>query len=328
MNIHELPSAGEQGFQTVFDLIRSNQRIISDSPITDLIILNAYYDNSTLSRSSVVIVSVDGAESRRKLAIKRYSPAGFPETEFEAYRLLQAGKGKFKEYPAIYLSGHDNAGSPFLIMDYIEGFRLSDILTTSGDREQHANYFMDIIRKLEELGSIGKKGGLKGLVKNSWLKPDTVDIRDFIKKGYKKFSIFSKRALGDYDIDSLIRDAISNIDRMPDLGYSFRHGDVAANNIIISPTKEIAAFLDWEYSFYGPPEKDIADLCVTFLTEGGKITIGDIFQQIEDKGYNIGVVMNFLLLKIFILASVASKNSQFNHALGLMDLFKKIQSLI
>lgn len=328
MNNHELSTMETQKFQTAFDLILSSKLINPDNSITGLTVLKTFYDNSTLSKSNVIVVSTEGSENEKKLAIKKYSLGGFPETEFEAYRLLKLNKSGFVGYPSVYFKGYDNLGSPLLVMDYIEGNRLSYALTSNKNSSQHMNYFVDIINNLEKLKNIGTKEKLTGLANKSWLKPDTKDIKDFIEKGYRKFSINLKKVLENQRIDNLVKLAIGDLSSMPDLRNSFRHGDVAANNIIISPNNNISAFLDWEYSFYGPIEKDIADLCATFLFGKSELKMDDMFGKIKEKGYNLNTIANFLLLRIFIQASVSAKNLQHDDVQKLMNQYEYTQSLL
>lgn len=328
MNNLESSNIETQKFQTAFDLVRSSELLNPDNSITDLNVLKTYYDRSTLSRSNVLIVSIRRSENEKKIAIKKYSPGGFPETEFEAYRLLQLGGNNFVEYPSIYFKGYDGVGSPLLIMDYIEGNRLSYELTHNKNSIQHINYFTDIVTSLEKLKNLGTQDKLTGLVKNSWLESDTKNIKDFLEKGYQKFSVDLKQIVESQKVDSLIKRTVDNMDSMAYLVNSFRHGDIAADNIIVSPNNKISTFLDWEYSFYGPFEKDVADLCAIFLFEKSELTLNDIFNNIKEKGYNLNAIASFLLLRIFIQASVAAKNMQYSNVQKLINQYEHVQSLL
>lgn len=293
--------------------------------------LRMIHDRNTISKSFISVIVVTGKEGEKTLAVKRYSQEGFPDTEFAAYGLLQDHREIFDKFPKPYFAGHDINGNPLLIMEYVFGNKLSEILPKARDKAEELDYFNLLKLAIEELKEIGLSDRLSALCSNSWLKPDTLGLQDFIIKGYMNFIKSMPGLVPDQNIRQLIDWVSNKTNGIDELSYSLRHGDVAAGNIIFSthvPKEGKIAFLDWEYSFYGPLEKDIADLIATFLFNSRFLSTEDMLPAIDNRDKNIKAILNLLLLRVFVEASVDFRNKDFGRVKINMQHFKNIQQLL
>ncbi|PIR72808.1 MAG: hypothetical protein COV26_01980 [Candidatus Nealsonbacteria bacterium CG10_big_fil_rev_8_21_14_0_10_36_23] len=292
--------------------------------VSNIRILGTTYDGLTISQSNVYYL--ESLKQQKKFILKEYSANGFPDTEFEAYRLLQ-NSNTFTKYPEIYSHGRMLDGTRFLITEYVEGPKLIDTLRSSSDPAVDEYYFRLVSNYIRELSEVGTSDRLAALCKDSWLKPDTKDTTDFLIKGYKKFFrgiIFLFGSEEGQQIFDELADAARLVEKLPN---TFRHGDMSATNIITS-TKEIAAFIDWEYSFFGPAEKDQADLIASYIFASSNLPLKKMLSISKEEGYDTRALLNFLSLRIVIQASVAHYHRLSDQAIHFSDQFGRVFALL
>jgi len=295
-------------------------------------IIGTVHDGLTISQSTTY--NLESLGLQKTFTLKEYSLKGFPDTEFEAYRLLQNSNFAFTKYPKVYSHGKMLDGAQFLIIEHVEGQKLTDVLLSSSDDVVDECYFRLVSKHIRELSKVGMSDRLKALCDYSWLKPDTVDTTDFLIKGYRKFFGGLIFLLGNEDRGQQLFDDLACAARLvKGLPNTFRHGDISATNIIVSSTasdkpREIAAFIDWEYSFFGPAEKDQADLIASYIFASSGLPLERMLLISKEGGYDIRALLNFLSLRIVIQAKVACQYGLSKQGIQLQEQFRRIFGLL
>jgi aminoglycoside phosphotransferase (APT) family kinase protein len=143
-------------------------------------------------------------------------------------------------------------GSPFFVMDMVEGRIFWDATFSPVPKEDRANYFAAMNQTISRLHGID---------------PDMVGLGDFgPRQNYfaRQIARWSRQYLDDADagrdpdMDFLVEWLPANIPA--DDECSIVHGDFRCDNLIFHPTEpKILAVLDWELSTLGHPLSDFAN---------------------------------------------------------------------
>src|SRR5262245_29029700 len=146
-------------------------------------------------------------------------------------------------------------GAPFFVMDFVEG----PILRTS---EEASEAFPE-----SERGAIGDRVP-ETLVKIHAVEPDAVGLGELGKKQdyvarqlHRWHGQWEKSKTREVPLIDDVHDRLAA--RIPDQGpATIVHGDYRLDNMILSPTGEIAAVVDWELCTLGDPLADVGMLIV------------------------------------------------------------------
>jgi aminoglycoside phosphotransferase (APT) family kinase protein len=153
-------------------------------------------------------------------------------------------------------------GTPFFVMDYVQGRVLRDILLTDMKRQERAAIYdamNDALARLHKvdyealgLSDYGKPGNYYARQLSRWTKQYELARTEDIEA-----------------VDRLIEWLPANIP--PGDETAIVHGDYRLENMIFHPTEpRVLAVLDWELSTLGHPLADLAYNCMTYyMTYGG-----------------------------------------------------------
>ncbi|CAG8437844.1 7988_t:CDS:2 [Funneliformis caledonium] len=194
------------------------------------------------------------------------------------FRVLDAlGKNTDVPVPKVYHLCEDNSilGTPFYVMEYLEGRIFEDILLLSLSPEDRHKCWYAVIDTLAKLHSVDYKAiGLSGYGKSSGFY--TRQIRSLVKVSAAQAAV--KDDSGN-EVGSLPRldEMISWFKRnLVDDEATIIHGDFKLDNLIFHPTEpRVIGILDWELSTIGHPLSDLANLLMSFyVKEGFELLIG------------------------------------------------------
>ncbi len=152
--------------------------------------------------------------------------------------------------PLAFCEEPDVTGAPFYVMDFVEGYVLTDPATTAKHFDDDARRgisesFVDVLADLHELepdevglGDIARKEGY---------------IARQLKRWYGQWNASKTRELAAVDE---IHDELQG--RVPEQGPArIVHGDYRLGNCITGQDAKIAAVLDWEIATLGDPLADL-----------------------------------------------------------------------
>ncbi|KAI9103839.1 kinase-like domain-containing protein [Phlyctochytrium arcticum] len=188
------------------------------------------------------------------------------EREFKVLKAL--GTHTDVPVPKVYALCEDTdvLGTPFYIMEFLEGRIFSDNLLTAVPIPDRKTQYFSVIHTLAKLhkapfreiglADYGKQGGfyerqIRRLVQVSQLQSAVKDE--------------ANQAVGDlYQLKSSIEWFKQNV--VPD-EITLCHGDFKLDNVVFHPSRpQVIGLLDWELSTIGHPLGDLANLLLPFYT--------------------------------------------------------------
>lgn len=195
------------------------------------------------------------------IKIERSTRASF-QTEIKHLDILLNNK-YYKQIPKVIEHGFIEE-KKYIVLEKVNGIRLSDILLEIKDEEIKNNYLIKYGSELAKIHSVPNKSFITAMQRS---------INDYpSKEKYRKFD----------SVISLYMDYL--IKNKPEINYdTFIHGDFHYGNILWE-NEEISGVLDWEYSGQGFKEQDIAWACILRSTQHFMDNINDIKSFL--KGYN------------------------------------------
>jgi aminoglycoside phosphotransferase (APT) family kinase protein len=171
------------------------------------------------------------------------------------YRVMQALAGTPIPVPRVHLLCENEAivGTPFFVMDYLDGRTFWDPALPEIGREERSRYYGEIARVLAALAR---------------LDPGTVGLSDFDRPGnYIERQV--SRWVGQYRASQT--EVISAMEELIGLlaawkpeadGTGLVHGDFRIDNLVFHPSEpRVVGILDWELSTLGPPLVDLSYFC-------------------------------------------------------------------
>lgn len=197
---------------------------------------------------------IDAASGTYVLRRKPDGPIlkGAHSVEREA-RVQQALAGQGFPVPRVHALCEDTSvlGSPFYVMDHVEGRIFWDPTFPEVPQRERADYFDAMNATLAQLHCID---------------PQAAGLGDYGRPGNflaRQIGLWSKQYLGDPEagrdpnMDALVRDLPELIP--PGDETVVAHGDFRCDNMIFHPTEpRVIAVLDWELSTLGHPLADFA----------------------------------------------------------------------
>jgi aminoglycoside phosphotransferase (APT) family kinase protein len=147
-------------------------------------------------------------------------------------------------------------GTPFYVMDYIDGRVLTDIRLAGMEPAARTGIYQAMIDGLAALHSVDwKAAGLEGFGR-----PDAYVSRQ-IARWTRQYLASDPEP--NADMEALIAWLPANLPA--DEAATIAHGDYRLGNLMFAPdSPELLAILDWELSTIGNPLSDLAYLCSFF----------------------------------------------------------------
>jgi aminoglycoside phosphotransferase (APT) family kinase protein len=179
------------------------------------------------------------------------------------YRIISAlAETAVPVAPAVGLSADDSVnGAPFYVMDWVDGPILRSI--------DQAGEFPDE----DERRAIGERV-VDTLVAIHAIDPDEVGLGELAKKEdyvarqlHRWHGQWQKQHTREFPLVDDVHDRLAA--RIPEQGpATLVHGDYRLDNMILTPTGEVAAVVDWELCTLGDPLADVGMLLVYWGGEG------------------------------------------------------------
>jgi len=213
------------------------------------------------SNPTFLITSNEGKEIilRKKPPGDLLPSAHAIEREYKVQQALSNTKVPCPDMIALCESS-DIIGTPFYIMNYVEGLVYESILQVQAIKERKVIY-LQMVKMLAELHNVNyKKVGL-----SNFGKPSNYAQRQ-INRWEKQWNLSKQRSLPEMNI---IIDWLNK--HIPETYEStIVHGDFRLGNLIYHKNNNIMAVLDWELSTIGDPLADFGYMLYPFYIPFGE----------------------------------------------------------
>ena len=233
------------------------------------------------------------------LFLKRYRENAFPYNEFDTLEILTKIKGKGFYLPRIIKK--QKGAEPFLLQEYLPFPSLNKKKLGVEDLNHFLiryRLFHNSLPTKETIGPVGKWS-------HSWLTPNLTNPRQLFLKA--TFRLIKRLLIKEKNAIKELFDLLYRLSLLPDYLFPrgpFRlcHGDLTLRNII--QNKDKYYLVDWEYSFIGPAEKDLADFLADYLLlSGQKISL---IKKLNLEGFSFKSILVFMIPQILTQAWIAS----------------------
>ena len=193
------------------------------------------------------------------------------------YRILKTLKSKSKiPVPLVYHYSQDTEliGSPFYVMEFLEGRIISDPSLPTVNEADTANYYKEIIDVLGALHSVDYKSiGLADYGPSCDYYPR--QLKTLLRISKIQGSVKDDNGVEVGDLPYLNENMKWLFANLPQDEIAIVHGDYKNDNIVFhSRGSKILGLLDWELSTIGHPLSDLANLLLPFyVPQDGAMTI-------------------------------------------------------
>ncbi|KAL1917898.1 uncharacterized protein VTP21DRAFT_3732 [Calcarisporiella thermophila] len=182
------------------------------------------------------------------------------------YRIIKALGPTDVPVPKAYCLCEDSAviGTPFYIMEFLEGRIFTDTTLSSLPREERAAYWnatVDVLAKLHRqdyqalgLGDYGRPSGFYERQLRSLGKVSALQAQVKKEDGSTVGEIPGLQEMFEWFKRNMVKDEVSIV-----------HGDFKLDNIVFHLTEpRVIGVLDWELSTIGHPLSDLANHCIHY----------------------------------------------------------------
>ncbi len=170
----------------------------------------------------------------------------------------------------------DIIGTPFYVMDYVEGRVLSRPDLPEVDKSERRAIYMAMIETLARLHKVDYKSVGLG----DFGKPDNYIGRQ-IKRWSQQYE--ASKTGENKPMEELMRWLPENMPEEDETAIA--HGDFRLGNLMMHPERpEVVAVLDWELSTLGHPLADLGYCCLSYHTPSGQFGTRGFGANPEDLG--------------------------------------------
>jgi len=281
---------------------------------------------STIVRPETISASTVGfgeSEQLGPVVVKVYSPSGFPENEFRAFETFAPSGIKI---PSLIEQGQNESGV-YRMFSRLKGKDGTMVLETL-DIQKTGCLIRNVceeLLKLRELGSYSSIMGLPGVTKG-WLNPSEMSLQDFVSVSNSRvFKYLSSEQSTLLDVDEHIRWINSFLPRLSTTFY-YTHGDLTLNNIILDDG-ELSGFVDLEYSYIGPQEKDLGDLFFSLAIKSYNFPIEQLLTHVKPE-FSKPDILFYLVGRCIIELRILVKSNDLEAANSIIGIIKGLRSVI
>lgn len=273
----------------------------------------------TISASTVVFGE---SELLGPLVVKFYTANGFPENEFTAFKTFAPSGIKI---PSLIEQGQNESGL-FGIFSRLKGKDGTMALETLDIQKVGSliRNVCDELLKLRELGSYSSIMSLPGVTKG-WLNPSEMSLQDFVSVSNSRvFKYLSSEQSTLLNVDEHIRWINSFLPRLSTTFY-YTHGDLTLNNIILDDS-ELSGFVDLEYSYIGPQEKDLGDLFFSLAVKDYNFPIEELLTHIKPE-FSKPDILFYLVGRCMIELRILVRNNNHADAISMINRIKELRNI-
>jgi aminoglycoside phosphotransferase (APT) family kinase protein len=180
--------------------------------------------------------------------------------------------------PLVYCEDDAVIGTPFYVMEYVQGRIFTDPLLPGLSKAERAAIYDAMNDTLARLHLVDWRAA--GLA--DFGKPDSYFARQLAR--WKKQYELTRTGAPVEDMDGLLEWLLANIP--DDEAAAVAHGDFRIGNLVFHATEpRVAAVLDWELATIGHPVADLAYNCMTYhLPKDDPVAHGFVGVDLEELG--------------------------------------------
>ncbi len=196
----------------------------------------------------------------RRLVLRKQPPEVLPSAHAidREFRILRALEETDVPVPRalFFYPGRDIVGTPFYVMDRVEGRIFEDCALPGVARDERAAMYDAMCETLVRLHAVDLRAAGLG----DYGKPGNYYARQ-IARWSRQWELSKTRE--NPDLDRLVAWLPANIPAGDET--TIAHGDFRLGNLIFHPTEpRVVAVLDWELSTLGHPLADVAFVCLVW----------------------------------------------------------------
>lgn len=279
---------------------------------------------STIVRPETISASTVGfgeSEQLGPVVVKVYSPSGFPENEFTAFKTFAPSGIKI---PSLIEHGQNESGV-YGIFSRLKG-KDGTMVLEALDIQRAGSLIRNVceeLLKLRELGSFSSIMGLPGVTKG-WLNPSEMSLLNFISVSNSRvFKHLSSEQLFLLDDEEHIKWISGFFFRLSTTFY-YTHGDLTLNNIILDDS-ELSGFVDLEYSYIGPQEKDLGDLFFSLTVKDYNFPIEELLTHVKPEFSKPDIIF-YLVGRCMIELRILVRNNNHEEAISMINRIRELRN--
>lgn len=310
----------------VIDIVYFTDGFTSNSPDIHLISVE---ESTGRSGNHTFKIRYEHSGIKREVFAKAYN---ITEKLFDDEQMIRAEVYALRRaysigIPSPKLIGADIKGKrvkrPTIVTSIVDGLPLDDYFEGANDtqREKIANQaFNSLIDPIDRLGRIRSPNSSFGpLFKPSWIR-DVNNFQEFLTMGL--YREFWRRGMLDETYTFHSEWAKTTFDWASNLinGFQLRnfqlcHGDLDGMNLLFDFGKKgelkLTGIVDWEYAYWGPPEKDWGDFLASTAIYINYAQIKEnMLSVLVKKGLDVNTIIVSMVHRLMILSNSKKLNSK------------------